>query len=177
MSRTRRILKGSLRVSLLFVVGFAVAFAVVAWPRWRSVELETRAMADAHRAHMVAHPGWSFPARVWSAPAELDLPEPRRLAHARARGYAEACPAEAPGTVCPETGTVVPRGGRFPEGVQPPGTDGWSRPLAMEPMLLGQLIGPDAEIREYMGIDDAPPHLVAALVAAEDNAFDDDLED
>lgn len=156
---------------MLFLVGFVVAFAVVAWPRWRAVALETEAMVDAHRSHAVAHPGWSFPARVWSAPAPLDLPAPRRVAHARARGYTESCPAELPGTVCPETGTVVPRGGRFPEGVQPAGAQGWDRPLAMEPMLLGQLVGPDAEIREYMRIDEAPPHLIAALVAAEDNAY------
>jgi penicillin-binding protein 1B len=171
LSSARRKLSAALRVSLLFVVGFVGAFAVVAWPRWRAVEAETQAMADAHRAHRKAHPGWSFPARVWSAPAPLDLPTERRVAHARARGYAEACPATAPGSVCVETGEVVPRGGLFPEGVQPGGLEGWTREPAMEPVLIGHLIGPDAEIREYLRVEDAPPHLIAALVAAEDNAF------
>lgn len=158
-------------MTALFVTGFAVAFATVAWPRWRAVQTETKTMADAHRTHAVAHPGWSFPARVWSAPASLALPPGRRVAHARARGYAEACPARAAGSVCPETGEVIPRGGRFAEGSQPGGTEGWTRPLAMEPVLLGHIVGPDAEIREFMGFEQAPAHLIAALVAAEDNAY------
>ena len=41
----------------------------------------------------------------------------------------------------------------------------------MELLPLGHLIGPDAETREYLSLDEAPPHLVAALVAAEDNAY------
>ncbi len=141
---------------MLFSVGFIVTLAVVGWPRWRKVRLETEAMADAHLAYRVAHPGWSFPARIWSAPAPLDLPLERRLAHARARGYAEACPPTTAGSMCPETGDVLPRSGD-----------------AFEPVLLGHLIGPDAEIRERLTLAEAPPHLVAAILAAEDDAFYD----
>ena len=39
------------------------------------MEAETTALAEQHRTHQTAHPGWSFPARVWSAPALLDLEE------------------------------------------------------------------------------------------------------
>src|SRR5690606_21789895 len=80
-------------------------------------------------------------------------------------------PPTAPGTFCPETGEVVPRGGRFPEGVQPPGTRGWTRPPALEPVRIGTLIGPDAELREHLPLEEAPPHLIAALLASEDEAF------
>ena len=171
MSSRRARAWAALRLSALFVLGFGAAFSVVAWPRWKAVEAETTALAEQHQTHQTAHPGWSFPARVWSAPAPLDLPEARRIAHAQARGYAEACPASSPGSYCPDDGDVNPRGGRFKEGIQPTGKEGWNRPLAMEPLLLGHLIGPDAEIREYLSLDEAPPHLVAALVAAEDNAY------
>lgn len=171
MSSPRRVPWAALRLSFLFALGFGAAFGVVGWPRWKAVQADTIALADAHRNHQTAHPGWSFPARVWSAPASLSLPLERRVAHARARGYAEVCPPSDPGSFCGETGAVNPRGGTFAEGRQPAGTEGWTRPLAMEPLLLGHLVGPDAELREFLPLEDAPPHLIAALVAAEDNAF------
>jgi membrane peptidoglycan carboxypeptidase len=65
----------------------------------------------------------------------------------------------------------VPRGGRFAEGIQPGGLEGWTRPLAMEPVLIGQLVGPDSEIREHLPIEEAPPILLDAIVAAEDGRF------
>lgn len=154
--RARRLLGAAIRLTLLFVIAFAVTFAVVGYPRWRKVQLETEAMADAHLAYRQAHPGWSFPARIWSAPAPLDLPLERRLAHAQARGYAEACPPSGPGSICPDTGEVLARSGD-----------------AFEPVLLGHLVGPDAEIREHLPLDRAPEHLVAAILAAEDDAFYD----
>lgn len=128
-------------------------------------------MADAHLAHEVAHPGWSFPGRAWSAPAPLDLPPERLVLHARARGYTEACPPAQPGQVCSKTGQVIPRGGLFPEGQQPPGTEGWTRPLALEPVFLGPLIGPDAELREHLPVAEAPKLLIDAILAAEDEEF------
>ena len=160
---------------LLFLVGFVVTFAIVAWPKWRAVETETVEMARAHLQHEVAHPGWSFPGTVWSAPAELDLPKKRLAAHARIRGYREQCPPESSGDFCGKTGKVIPRGGRFPEGDQPPGTQGWNRPLALEPVSIGHLIGPDGEIRWHLPMADAPPHLIAALIASEDAAYHDHI--
>jgi membrane peptidoglycan carboxypeptidase len=171
LSKARRNIASALRLGSLFTLGFLVALAIVAWPRWRSVRLETEALADAHQRHNTAHPGWSFPARVWSAPASLDLPPKRLVAQALARDYAEACPPTEPGQVCKETGEVIPRGGVFAEGVQPPGVKGWTRPVALEPILVGTLTGPDAEIREHLPLHRAPKHLIAALLAAEDEAY------
>ena len=163
-----------LRWSLVLCVVAAVvcvAAAVALWPSWESVRVETEALADAHQAHEVAHPGWTFPARVYSAEAPLDLPPKRLALHAKSRGYAEKCPPEQPGEYCAKTGEVIPRGGLFPEGVQPPGTEGWTRPLALEPVRIGTLIGPDAEIRWHLPLDEAPELLTAAIMAAEDEAF------
>lgn len=170
-SLLRRVVGSTVRLGLLFSVAFVVTFAAMGWPRWVKTRDAAVAMARAHQAHETAHPGWSFPGRVWSAPAPLDLPDKRRIAHAKARGYTPACPASAPGQFCEKTGEVVPRGGVFPEGEQPPGTEGWTRPLAMEPVLIGQLIGPDAEIREHLPLDEAPEALIAALLAAEDTDY------
>jgi len=159
------------RVSTLFVLGFVVTFAIVAWPKWRAIEDNTVEMAQLHRRHQVAHPGWSFPGTVYSGPAELTLPKKRLVAQAKVRGYNEQCPPKEPGDICAKTGDVIPRGGRFPEGDQPPGLEGWSRPLALEPIAIGNLIGPDSEIRWHLPLADAPPHLIAALLASEDAAY------
>ena len=167
-SRLRSALSWSVRLSALFSLGFVLTFAAVSWPRWRALEARTVAMAQQHLEHEAAHPGWSFPGTVYSAPAELSLPKKRLVAHAKARGYAEQCPPKQPGDVCPKSGDVIPRGGRFAEGEQPAGVEGWTRPLALEPMAIGHLVGPDSEIRWHLPIEEAPPHLVAALFASED---------
>jgi membrane peptidoglycan carboxypeptidase len=158
-------------VSTLFVLGFVVTFAVVAWPKWKRIESETLAMADLHLRHETAHPGWSFPGTVYSAPANLDLPKKRLIEHAKARGYTEQCPPKQPGEFCGKDGAVVPRGGHFPEGDQPAGLEGWSRPLALEPVPIGNLISPDGEIRWHLPLEEAPPHLIAALFASEDEDY------
>jgi len=144
---------------------------VVLWPQWVAVRDATVELADAHLAYEIAHPGWSFPARVWSDAVPLDTPPERLVEQAHLRGYDDACPATQPGQVCPDDGSVVPRGGRFPEGVQPPGIEGWTRPLALEPVRFGTLIGPDAEIRQHLPAEEAPDLLLAAIVAAEDEDF------
>ncbi len=77
--------------------------------------------------------------------------------------------------MCEEDGAVIPRGGLFPEGPQPAGDEGWSRPLALEPISLGVLLGPDAEIRWHLPLDEAPDSLIAAIIAAEDEAFYDHI--
>ncbi len=141
------------------------------WPAVIDIRSETRSLADAHINHQVAHPGWSFPAKIWSGSASLDLATPRLMEHARLRDYHQSCPPAAPGQFCPKTGTVMPRGGTFPEGIQPPGLAGWTRPLALEPILIGYLIGPDGEVREHLPLADAPDHLIDAILAAEDEEF------
>ncbi|MBL8616538.1 MAG: transglycosylase domain-containing protein [Deltaproteobacteria bacterium] len=169
-----RILIALARTFAMFVVGFTITFAVVAWPRWILARDEAVEMAQAHLRHDVAHPGWSFPGRVWSDAVPLEGTSKERLVlEARARGYVEACPPKRPGEVCTKTGTVSLRGGLFAEGPQPPGEQGWSRPLALEPVQIGTLMGPDAELRWHLPLNEAPRHLIAALLAAEDRAFYD----
>lgn len=169
-----RILAGLLRGLLMFVVGFGVTFAVVAWPRWIAARDEAVAMATAHQRYEVAHPGWSFPGRVWSDSVPLEGTSKERLVlEARARDYKEACPPKRPGEVCTKTAELHLRGGVFPEGLQPSGNKGWTRPLALEPMQIGSLMGPDAELRWHLPLAEAPPHLIAALLAAEDREYYD----
>ena len=141
------------------------------WPRLIEIRENTRTMADAHRKHKTAHPGWSFPAAVWSDSASLDLPPAQLMEHARLRGYTMACPAREPGEYCERSGAVIPRGGAFAEGQQPAGMAGWTRPIALEPILIGNLIGTDGEVRTHLPIDEAPEHLIDAIIAAEDEDF------
>jgi penicillin-binding protein 1A len=141
------------------------------WPQVIDIRKDIRSMASKHQAHNVAHPGWSFPARIWSDAASLELPTPRLMEHARLRNYAVSCPPVAPGEYCPRTGTVIPRGGSFPEGAQPPGLAGWSRAPALEPILVGYLVGKDGEIREHLPLAEAPKHLIDAIIHAEDEDF------
>ena len=148
-----------------------MAGGALLWPQWTAVRDATITSADAHVHYEVAHPGWSFPSTVWSAPAPLDLPPARLALEARARDYTQVCPPVAPGQFCPRDGAVIPRGGAFAEGAQPAGLDGWTRPLALEPVRIGSLVGPDAEIREHLPLDQAPKLLLAAIVAAEDEGF------
>ncbi len=111
-------------------------------------------LARAHALHEVSHPGWSFPARIYSRSIPLDAPKSRLLAEAKERGYIESCDSSRPGTFCSRNGTVVPRGGD-----------------SLEPLLLGWMIGPDGELREHLPISDAPEHLLDAIIAAEDRDF------
>jgi membrane peptidoglycan carboxypeptidase len=160
-------MKGTLlAVSLLW----GVAIGGI-WPQIIDIRAETQIMADSHTTHKVAHPGWSFPARVWSGSASLELPQPRLMEHARLRDYVLSCPPASPGEYCPKSGSVIPRGGNFPEGAQPAGLAGWTRPLALEPILIGYLMGADGEVRAHLPLDQAPDHLIDAIFAAEDNNF------
>jgi len=156
------------------LLGFSLIWGVTIGglvPRLLDIRERTRDMADAHRKHETAHQGWSFPAKVWSDSASLDLPTDQLMGHAKLRGYSQACPAREPGEYCPKTGTVIPRGGVFPEGKQPGGTAGWTRPLALEPIIIGYLIGPDAEVRDHLPLDEVPEHLIDAIIASEDTTF------
>lgn len=161
------VLKYSL-LSISLIWGIAIGGL---WPRLIDIREKTRSMADSHLKHEVAHPGWSFPAKIWSDGALLDLPKERLIEHARLRGYVLACPARLPGEYCDKGGVVIPRGGIFPEGKQPSGLAGWTRPLSLEPMLIGYLLGPDGEVRDHLPLDEAPEHLIDAIIAAEDEEF------
>lgn len=142
---------------LLLLAGVAtVAAAVPAGVRARQWADEGVALIEAHRRHDVAHPGWSFPAQVWTEAVPLDRPARKLVVEARARGYAADCKDTGPGEYCEKTGKVVPKSGD-----------------SLEPIQLGWLIGPDGELREHLPLEEAPQHLVDAIIAAEDRDFRD----
>ncbi len=98
---------GELRESakyLIFLTAFVTAMVTVLisslMPQYEQIEDQIVALADSHLRYETIQPGWSFPGRIWSAPAPLDLPQEQLLAHARLRGYEEACPAVLPGPDC-----------------------------------------------------------------------------
>ena len=45
-----------------------------------------------------------------------------------------------------------------PSNVRTTGLAGWSRSPALEPLLIGYLIGKDGEIREHLPLAEAPEH-------------------
>ncbi len=150
MAKLRRILLGTTGS-----LGLALVLAAIP-ANWQAQEwaAEGVIMADAHARYEVSHPGWSFPARVQSAPTPL-TEDPRRLVvEAKARGYEEDCTDTGPGEFCGKTAVVVPRHGD-----------------ALEAVTLGWLYGPDAEVRTHLPLADAPKPLLDAIVVAEDRAF------
>ena len=160
------------RLKQLFsaLLGIIIGAAIILYPAYIRLEKETIGILKAHQNLETIHAGWSFPGKIYSAPAPLSLPKKRRIAHAKVRNYKEVCPAENPGEFCND-GTVIPRGGLFVEGEQPGGLENWTRDLAMEPIFLGPLIGADSEIREHLPLAEAPDHLIAALLHSEDAEF------
>lgn len=152
LSRSRQ-RPGPLRFILLLALGgglgalLAVGAAIRPW--WS----EAIALADRHTALLVAHPGWSFPARVDSAPLPSQAPPEVQLEVAALLGYREHCP-PGPGERCTKTKRVTPRRGN-----------------QLEPLTLGWLLGPDAELREHLPLHEAPRHLTDAIIAAEDREF------
>ena len=150
MGTLRRILVSSTVIGAIATVAAAIPAGIVA-KEWAA---EGVALADAHVRHEVAHPGWSFPARIYTAPTPLTESPKRLVSEAKARGYVEDCKDTGPGEFCGKTSEVVPREGD-----------------ALEPVLLGWLIGPDSEIREHLPLKTAPKHLIDAILAAEDRAY------
>ncbi len=150
----RRLLRISAWLALATFVGVVLAGvpAVLVARTWKA---EAEALVDAHARYEVAHPGWSFPARVVTRPTPLTAAPKRLVAEAKARGYVERCPAPGPGEFCAKTQAVVPRGGGD----------------ALEPIELGWLLGPDAEVRTHLPIERAPEHLIQAIIAAEDRDY------
>lgn len=152
MPRLRRVLLNlaGLGVAALAIAAVPAGFTASKWAE------EGVALADQHRAYQVAHPGWSFPAVVQTAPTPLTEDPKRLVSEAKARGYVEDCKDPGPGEFCGKAGKekVVPRSGD-----------------ALEPVTLGVLIGPDGELREHLPLADAPKLLVDAILAAEDRDF------
>ena len=140
-------------------------------PIWQQIQEETISLVDQHIHHEVSHPGWSFPGTIWSAPASLILEPELLIEHAKIRDYSSNCPATEPGQYCEESGEVIPRGGVFPEGLQPKPDGNWSIPPALEPIKLSTLMGDDTERRIYLAYDDAPAVLIQSLLASEDAEF------
>ncbi|MBI4814950.1 MAG: transglycosylase domain-containing protein [Deltaproteobacteria bacterium] len=149
-SKLWRFTRALLLVCLLSVIalGLIVAPPLAEWWR-RGIEI-----AELHERFELSHPGWSFPARVVTSGVDESEPFERRLASAELAGYTEECPKPSAGHFCVKSHKVTPRVG-----------------ARIEPIELGRLMGPDAEIREYLAIDDAPKLLIDAIVAAEDRSF------
>jgi membrane peptidoglycan carboxypeptidase len=142
----------------LAIAGAVLAVIVIAlgigWSRWMAQGAE---LGRTHAKLETSHPGWSFPARIYSQAVPLDgLSPKRRVAEAKVRGYTENCFAkeEPPGTFCEKSKRVIPRAGDV-----------------LEPVLLGMLIGPDGELRTHLPIADAPKPLIDAILASEDRDF------
>ena len=135
-----------LLVALGSGLGALLALGAAVRPWWN----EAIALADRHTALLVAHPGWSFPARVDSAPLPTSAPAEVQLEVAALLGYREHCP-PGPGERCSKTKRVTPRQGN-----------------QLEPLTLGWLLGPDAELREHLPLHEAPRHPTDAILAAED---------
>ncbi len=149
----RRVLR-ALLVALGVVVIACVLAAIPAGLVARQWAQEAVALADAHVRYEVAHAGWSFPARVVTRATPLTAAPKRLVSEAKARGYEEHCPEPGPGQFCAKTQMVVPKSGNV-----------------LEPIELGWLIGPDAEVRYHLPIEDAPKVLLDAILAAEDREF------
>ena len=146
--------------------------SIALYPTIQKMDADVQKLIEEHQSLEVSHPGWSFPGMLYSAPAPLSLPKKHRIAHAQISQLHRTMPCDRLlERYCSKDGTVIPRGGIFPEGVQPAGLKNWTRELAMEPIELGPLIGPDAEIRYHLPIEEAPPHLIAALLHSEDAEF------
>jgi membrane peptidoglycan carboxypeptidase len=143
---------GCLGFSAALAVGFLAVVAAPSAIVVRQWSGEAVALVEAHRRHEVSHPGWSFPARVQSGPGPVA--GKRAVAEARARGYLEDCTDTRPGEFCGKTSKVVPRYGN-----------------ALEPIVLGTLMGPDAEEREHLPLAEAPRALIDAIEVAEDREF------
>lgn len=59
----------------------------VGWSRWMA---DGAALGRAHEKFELSHPGWSFPARIFSKAAPLEgLSPKRRVAEAKVRGYTD----------------------------------------------------------------------------------------
>ncbi len=142
----------------LMVLGFVMLAVMIAagigWAKWMS---EGAALARSHAKFKVSHPGWSFPAQIFSAPVPLEGISPkRRIAEAKVRGYTENCfvKDELPGTYCEKSKRVILREG-----------------TAFEPVRLATFVGAEGELRTHLPLAEAPKPLIDAILASEDREF------
>lgn len=154
--RIRKLLLVGLGVGSLSLIAAGIPAALMA-QEWAA---EGILLADAHANYNVSHPGWSFPARLRTAPVPVDQPSPQLTAEAVARGYAEDCKNTGPGEYCRRTNIVIPRLG--PNG---------AAATELEPIEFGWILGPDAELRVHLPLSDAPKLLTDAIIATEDRDF------
>ncbi|MFT3839298.1 MAG: transglycosylase domain-containing protein [Myxococcaceae bacterium] len=135
------------------MLGLSLGICATVWLRWMHEGAE---LGKKHLSHQLSHPGWSFPAHIWSPEVELDsgLSPKRLLAEAKARGYHNHCPNPVAGEYCETNNKLVPKNGK-----------------SLEPVMLGTLIGADAELRTHLPLEEAPKHLVDAIIASEDRDF------
>lgn len=148
--RLRRLLVGTGVLAGIVALGVGVPGAMLA----REWATEGIALADAHASYDVSHPGWSFPARLRTAPVPLTEPGPTLVAEAVARGYRENCKDTSAGEYCKRANKVIPRSGD-----------------TLEPIEIGWIVGPDGELRVHLPLSDAPKLLLDAILAAEDRDF------
>ena len=119
MLRIFRWLLKRLLIGVGLLIILLIGAGIVLYPTIQKMDLEVREIIEAHQSLEVSHPGWSFPGMLYSAPAPLSLPRKHRIAHAQFRNYTASCPATESGSYCAKDGVVIPRGGFFPEGIQP----------------------------------------------------------
>lgn len=152
-----RVFTWGLAATFAFTLALGLVAGVLIWRMYPTAQGwwdEAITVAEQHLRFEVAHPGWSFPARVHTSPVSLDLAPERLMVEARARHYQEVCPEPGPGQFCAKTKRVVPRQGN-----------------TLEPIEVAWLIGPDAELRVHLPLQEAPRVLLDALLAAEDREY------
>jgi membrane peptidoglycan carboxypeptidase len=140
-------------------VALAACLAAAAWGlrTWAQLRGEGLALAQTHRALLSFHKGFSYPAHVYSqaVPVDAGIWPRRLLAEAALRGYPIDCSVDAgPGTRCERPARVLPRDGAL-----------------LEPIELGVLLGPDAELRTHLPLAQAPQALLDLIVTSEDRDF------
>ncbi len=146
-------------LSCAALIAAGAAGWLVVHASWMTWNREGAELGQRHARYEVAHKGWSFPARIFAPAHPLEGPPARQVAEAKARDYRPDCaPSPARGTYCERPARVVPRNGADLE-------------PQFEPLLLGVLVGPDAELREHLPLGEAPPHLIDLLLIGEDREF------
>jgi penicillin-binding protein 1B len=174
-ARRRRSRGGRLaRWALVLALAAAAGLAGYGW--WLSHQLQER----------FAGLSWSLPSRVYSDVmflySGLELDRGQLLAQLSDRGYRRvAAPPGRPGQYRPvEGGAELHLEGagrlRITTGAQglrlrPAGGGPEPELVELQPVELGQYFGPERESRRLVRLQNLPPHLVQAVLAAEDRSF------
>ena len=174
----RKRLQAEVKESVKYVLFLAVFFCCLIAllisslrPEYEQIEDQIIALADSIFAMKPSSPVGAFQDGFGAIRSHSTFPRNSFSPMPESAGTKRFVPASLPGQICPESGEVLVRGGMFPEGVQPDHNGEWTRPKALEPILVGWLIAPNGEIREHLPIESAPQVLLSAIIAAEDDAF------